>query len=208
MHRSFNRLLQLTYGAAGTTAVLAGLLGFGCNPEATAQAAPTATKGLNVSIFGGLTGNYTGVAGGRNLDLTAGADIGFRPFFSFYPALEGRGEYTVDGGAVDQEKNILGGLQLARHYGRFHPYGDVLFGRGAISYQKFRFPAANPAFYYVRSVSDVLSIGGGIDVALTSGLLLKLDAQLQRYSSPVTTSGTVYSKPITVGVVYRFRFRH
>ena len=205
MHRGCKRSLKFVFRATGTIVALAGLLG-GCDSKASAQAAPTATRNVDLSVFAGLSGNYTGIAGGRNLDLTAGADIGFRPLFSFYPSIEGRGEYPLDGGAVDRQENVLGGLKLARHYGRLLPYGDVLAGRGAISYQKFRFPTADPAFYYVRSVSNVFSVGGGVDFALTSHWLFKLDAQFQRYSSPVTASGHAVSKPLTAGLTYRFTF--
>ena len=172
---------------------------------AAAQAVPTASRGLDISAFGGLTGNYTGLASGRNLDITAGIDHGFKPFLSWYPSLESRGSYPVYGGTVDRQKNILGGVKLSRFYGRLHPYGDVLFGRGKINYIH-RFATPDPNFHYVRSVSNVFAFGGGIDFALSTHLLLKADGQFERYSTPATSSGHLFSKPITGGVVYRFSF--
>lgn len=178
---------------------------FLANSGAAAQAAPVATRGLELAAFGGLTGNYTGLGSGRNLDITAGVDVGLRPFYSFYPSLEGRGSYAIDGGSVDSQKNILGGVKLARFYGRLQPYGDVLFGRGAIRYER-RFATPDPNFYYVRSVSNVLALGGGIDLVLSSHWLIKADGQFERYSTPATSSGHLYSKPITAALVYRFGF--
>lgn len=172
---------------------------------AEAQAVAAGTRGFDLSAFAGLTGNYTGLAGGRNLDLTAGADLGFKPIYSFYPSLEVRGSYPVDGGKVDSQKNVLAGVKIARYYGRFHPYVDGLVGRGAINYEQ-HFATPDPNFYYVRSASNVLAAGGGIDLALSTHLLLRADGQFERYASPAVRSGRIYSKPLTAGVVYRFTF--
>ena len=172
---------------------------------AEAQAVAAGTRGFDLSAFAGLTGNYTGLAGGRNLDLTAGADFGFKPVYSIYLSLDVRGSYPVDGGKVDSQKNLLAGVKVARYYGRFHPYVDGLVGRGAINYEK-HFATPDPNFYYVRSASNVLAVGGGIDFVLSRHLLLKADGQLERYASPAVRSGRIYSKPLTAAVVYRFTF--
>lgn len=174
---------------------------------AHAQAKPAATQSLHLSAFGGATGTYTGFGGGRNVGITAGADLGFRPFHSFFPSLEIRGTYPVAKGKVDSQRNFLGGLQIAREYGRYHPYIDFLFGRGQINY--------NPGFvnvprtlYYTQSVTNVFSPGLGVDIDLTDHFAFKADAQLQRYSIPVTTMGSIYAKAGTLGLVYRFDFNH
>ena len=44
----------------------------------------------------------------------------------------------------------------------------------------------------------------GLDVTLTDHFALKVDGQFQHYGVPVTPSGTLYSKPLSVGIVYRF----
>lgn len=173
--------------------------------RAGAQAAPTATRDFGLSIFGGGSGNFTGLGGGRNLDVTAGLDLELRPFHSIYPSLEGRGSYPIDGGVIDRQKNALGGVKLALHFGALHPYGDVLYGRGAINYETL-IVAPDPRFHYVRSASDVAAVGAGVDFALSPHWLLKADGQLERYATPVTSSGHLYSKPVTLGLVYRFSF--
>ncbi|MBW4040265.1 MAG: porin family protein, partial [Acidobacteria bacterium] len=188
-------------------AILAVVACLSSSITASAQAVPTAAQTLHVSAFGGLTGTYTGIAGGRNLGITAGVDLGIRPVFAFYPSLELRGTYPIATGSIDSQRNILGGINLARSYGRLHPYGDLLFGRGQINYGAGRVTPDRTA-YYIQSFSNVLSPGLGLDLDLSDHLAVKFDAQLQRYSSPVTTSGHLYAKPLTLGVTYRFGFNH
>jgi hypothetical protein len=173
---------------------------------AHAQATPTATQTLRLSAFGAATGTYTGLNGGRNLGITAGADLGFHPFYGFHPSLEVRGTYPFVKGQVISQKNILGGLKVERFYGRYHPYADILFGRAATHFENGGFPNPQNNFVYTRSPANVLSPGVGIDVTLTDHFALKADFQFQRYASPVTTSRRLYAKPLSLGVVYRFNF--
>lgn len=175
---------------------------------AGAQAIPAATQPLQLSAFGAGTGNWTGLAGGRNLGLTAGADLGWKPFYKFYPSIEVRGTVAVDGGQVDTQKNILFGFKAARFYGRFHPYGDFLYGRGKVIYENGGYPNPNGSLLYLDSVSNVFSYGGGLDLTLTDHFSLKVDGQFQHYATPVDNSGHIYSKPLSVGVVYLFDFNH
>lgn len=174
---------------------------------ANAQAAPTASQRFQLSAFGGATGTYTGLNSGKNLGITAGIDLGFRPFFSVHPSFELRGSYPLDKGSIDSQKNILAGLKTAKTFGRFHPYADILFGRGEIDYSR-GFPDPSRTFNYVKTTSNVISPGIGLDFACNDHLAFKVDAQLQRWSTPVTVSDRLYSKPITLGIVYRFDFNH
>ncbi len=178
---------------------------------ARAQAIPAASRPLTFSAFGALTGTYTGLGdtgatfgGGKNLGITAGADIGWKPFHRYYPALEVRGTYPVDKGKIDSQENLLFGLRIARFYGNFRPYGDFLYGRAKVNYASPGYPNPSATLLYLDSVSNVFSFGGGLNYTLTEHFALKIDAQFQHYGVPVTASGTIYSKPITVGVVYRF----
>ena len=166
------------------------------------QAAPTATRPIHLSAFGGVTGTYTGLFGGRNLGITAGADLGIRSFYKLRPFIEVRGTYPIKKGHVDSQKNFLGGLVVARPFGRLVPYVDLLVGRGSIDYGAGRV-TPDRTLYYIKSASNVYSPGIGLDFELTDHFALKADAQIQRYSSPVAPSGHIYSKPITFGVVYR-----
>ena len=175
---------------------------------AGAQTDPTATQPLEISAFGALTGTYTGLSGGKNLGITAGLDVGWRSFYHLYPSLELRGTYPIDGGHVDAQENVLFGLKLAKVYGRFHPYGDFLFGRDKIAYQNGGYPDPTGTLLYIDTVSNVFSYGGGLDYDLTDQLALKVDAQFQQYGTPVDPSGHIFSKPLSIGIVYRFNFNH
>jgi hypothetical protein len=66
----------------------------------------------------------------------------------------------------------------------------------------------NKLVFYTRSSSNVFSLGGGTDVFATEHLALKLDLQIQRYSSPATVSGHLYSEAGTIGLVYVFHPGH
>jgi len=184
----------------------AGLLALG-SISAAAQARSTATQMLRLSAFGGINGTYTGLAGGRNVGITAGADLSFRPFFSLRPSVEVRGTYPVHDDGIDSQRNGLVGIKLERAFGRLRPYGDALFGRGAIDYPH-GFTDPTGARTYARTVSNVFAFGGGVDYDLTPHFALKADVQVIRYVTPVTVSGNVYAKSGTAGIVYRFDFNH
>jgi hypothetical protein len=169
---------------------------------------PAATQALRISGFGGLTGNWTGLTGGRNLGITAGGDVTLRSYRSFTPSLEIRGTYPLLEGNVASQRNLLGGLKVEKTYGRIHPYVDVLYGRGSIHYQKGGYPDLSGNFLYLQSPSNVLSFGGGADYDLSRNFAVKADFQFQRYSTPVTESGHIYGKPLTLGIVYRVNFNH
>ena len=178
------------------------------HPAARSQALPTATQAIQLSAFGGVSGVYTGLGDGRNLSITAGANLGLRPLFSFYPSITIRGTYPLKSGTVDGLETGLAGLQMQKRFGRFHPYFNILFGRGQINYVKL-YPDQSGFYYYSASTSNVLSPGGGVDIDVMGPFALKADVQYQHYASPVTVSGSQFATPITIGAVYRFDFnRH
>jgi hypothetical protein len=174
-----------------------------------AQATPAAIQNLSISAFGGVSGTYTGLDESRNLWITAGADLSFRPIHSYYLSAEIRGSYPMDSGGLAGERNFLGGVKVEKYYGRFHPYGDALFGRDKIVYLNGGFPNANGTLLYQVTISNAWSVGGGVDIDLTPHFAAKFDGQLQHYETPVTASGAIYAKAYTAAVLYRFDFnRH
>jgi len=175
---------------------------------ALAQSSPTASKLLEISTFGGITGTYTGLSGGRNLGITAGVDIGVRPsFFGFRPYFEGRGTYPMDGGHIDAQKDALGGVRMQRTVlPSLRVYGDFLFGRGEIDYQNGGYPSPSGNYLFLRSTSNVVSPGVGAEYQLTKNFSGLVDAQFQHWDTPAKPSGSLWATPITVGVRYRFDF--
>lgn len=170
------------------------------------QALPTATQPLQLSVFSGFGGVFTGLREGKNLDLLAGADLGLSPVHGFRPTVEVRGAYPVDGGSVDSQKSILGGIKtdfLLNHHLR--PYADFLFGRGQINYHGgYQFNNQ----IYVLTTTNVYSFGGGFDYDLTEHFAVRLDGQFQKWGYAPTASGNIYSKVGNAAIVYRFNFGH
>ena len=167
-----------------------------------AQAMPTADKPFSFSAFAGATGSWTGLSGGKNLGITAGGDISFRPFHSFYPSVEVRGTYPVDGGTIDSQESIQFGAKAERYYGNFRPYVDAFYGRGKITYLNGGYPNPAGTLLYLDSIANIYAGGGGVEYTLTDHFAIKLDGEYQHWGSPVTTSGSLNTTAVTIGVVY------
>lgn len=193
MHPAVRRLILFTLSALA-----------GSSARAAAQAGSTASRGITPSVFAAASGVRTGLPSGRNLALTAGLDVVLFPNLHFHPALEYRASHALARGSVDSIDNNLAGLQVSRIYGRLRPYADLLAGRGETTYANAGYQVPGKPIFYTRSSSNVFSLGGGVDLLSTGHLALKLDLQAQRYSSPVTTSGHLYSETATAGIVYLF----
>lgn len=193
------RFKHLVTNLIAITALLAG--------AAKAQTNPTASKLLEISTFGGITGTYTGLSGGKNLGITAGVDIGIRSYFGFRPYFEGRGTYPVDDGQIDAQKDALGGVRIERLLRpNVRVYGDFLLGRGEIDYQNGGYPSPSGNFLFLKSTSNVYSPGAGAEYRLTKNFSALADVQFQRWATPAAPSGSIWAKPITLGVRYRIDF--
>lgn len=172
-----------------------------------AQAHPTAESASRVSFFGGVTGTETGLYNSQNGGITAGVDVEVFHLFGFHPALEARGTYPIADGNAVAIKNALGGLRLEKRWGPVHPYGDFLFGRAELDYQNGGLLSKDGTTYYIQSLTNVWSPGGGAELDLTRHFAVRLDVQLQHYSSPITQSGSEWSTAGTIGVTYRLTHR-
>jgi hypothetical protein len=193
------RLILTAFAAAAITA------------SAHAQAGPTAARPLEISAFAGLTGTFTGLSGGKNLGITAGADIGIRSYHGFRPFLEGRGTYPIDDGHIDAQKDAIGGIRVEHPLLRpnLRLYGDFLIGRGEIDYLNGGYPSPSGDLLYLRSTSTVLSPGAGLQYRLTDHFSALVDGQFQHWDTPASPSGSIWAKAITVGTRYTFNFnRH
>jgi hypothetical protein len=140
--------------------------------------------------------------------VTAGGDLALPPIAHLRPTLEVRGTFPTDHGLVDSQKSAEGGLRVDFLLGRrLHPYGDFLFGRGQINYGQFGYDYKT--LDYELTTTYVYSPGAGIDFDIGDHFGIKADGQYQRWSSPPTSSGIIYSKVGTIALVYRFNFnRH
>jgi hypothetical protein len=175
---------------------------------ALAQSLPTATQPLRVLAFAGATVTNTGLDSGENTGLTAGVDLSLPSYRGLHPSVEVRGTLPFEKGSVDSQKNILGGLKVALHRGRLFPYANLLLGRGEITYPGNGQQVPGTPIFYTQSSTIVISPGAGLDLDLGRQLAFKIDLQLQRYATKVTTSGHIYAEAATAGLVYRFDFNH
>lgn len=171
---------------------------------ASAQTAPAATQQLQLSVFAGGTGTFTGFEGGKNLAITAGADLTFLAVPVVRPSFELRGTYPIDEGHISSQKSFLLGPKVEYPIGRFHPYADFFVGRGQIDYHAPGFVFGN--LRYITTNTFVYSPGVGLDYTLTHSLALKADAQFQHWSTPATASGVIHPTALTLGVIYNFDF--
>lgn len=213
----------------GLIGVLVGLSG---SRGAGAQSSFTATQPLALSAFGGITGDWTNLEGGRNLGITAGVDLALPSYRRFRPVLEVRGTHSFMPGQIDAQKEFLGGLRVERQYNRWHPYVDFLAGRGQMDYQNGGLTYGD--LTYISSTTAVYSLGGGADFDLSRHFSVRGDFQVQHWDTPfpsgITTTPvvvatgrpqpqtivvpagaapqTIYPRMATVGVVYRFDFNH
>jgi hypothetical protein len=169
-----------------------------------AQVASTASQQLELSAFAGGTGTFTGLEGGKNLDITAGADLTFLGFRLLRPSFEVRGSYPIDKGTISSQKSFLLGPKVEHGFGRLHPYVDFLIGRGEIDYGFGGFAVGN--VLYISSTSTIYSPGGGVDYNFARQIDLKADVQYQHWDAPVVASGVIHPVAVTLGAVYRFDF--
>jgi hypothetical protein len=169
-----------------------------------AQVGSTATQQLELSAFAGGTGTFTGLEGGKNLDITAGADLTFLGFRMLRPSFEVRGSYPIDKGTISSQKSFLLGPKVEHRFGRLHPYVDFLIGRGEIDYGFGGFAVGN--VLYISSTSTVYSPGGGLDYNFIHQIDLKADVQYEHWDAPVVASGVIHPVAVTLGAVYRFDF--
>jgi len=168
----------------------------------------TAERQLQLSAFGAVSGDFTGLAGGKNFAITAGGDLGLPSWRGIRPAIEIRGRYPTDHGLVDSQKDILGGVRvdfLLNH--RLRPYGDFLFGRGQMNYGLTGY--LYNGYQYSLTTTYIDAGGIGVNYDLSERLAIKVDAQLERWGSAPTSTGRIYSSVGTAGLVYYFNFdRH
>ncbi len=171
---------------------------------ASAQANPAGTQKLQLSAFAGLTGTFTDLAGGKNLAVTAGADLTFLALRLVRPSFELRGTYPIDAGHISSQKNFLLGPKVEYPIGHFHPYADFLFGRGEIDYHSPGYIFGDTL--YLSSNTFIYSPGVGLDYNLTHNLALKADVQFQHWDTPAVPSGVIHPTAITFGALYNFDF--
>ena len=169
-----------------------------------AQSPASATQQAHLEVFGTLTGTRTGIASGKNIGITAGADLAVHRSRYYIPYLELRGAWPFYSGDTNSYHDLMGGLKFSRVWRSNQVYADALFGRAEIEYQHGGLPNPSHTFLYRKSPSNIFSLGAGMELPLGSSFGLRTDVQWQRYNTPVSSSGHANAFPISIGVLYRF----
>lgn len=177
------------------------LLTLGLSGKAQAQAVPTARQQVRVSAFGMVSAVNPKYGGAKkNIGGTVGADLNLWGIGSrLSPSFEFRA--VGSGGRVSNQYAYLVGPRLEARFGRFHPYGDFLFGYGKIVFNRSDTPS------YQRDKAFVMAYGGGVDIDLSRNWALRVDGQAQRWRL-TQYQPAFYPLQGSVGVRYRFHFHN
>ena len=164
-----------------------------------AQAIPTASSPGFLQVGG--TFNLVSSDYGTPRLKGGGAYITFdiRPRYG----IEAEFRQASDSNPVDAiyERTYEIGPRYVRHYGRYAPYGKIMFGRGV-----FRYPApfGDPGAQNTAAILyyNMIAIGGGLDYRLLNHVNLRGDYEYQRWFGFPENGLTPSS--IGIGVAYRF----
>lgn len=164
----------------------------------------TATERIRLNVYG--MGSFGRPAYGftpRAAGFAVGGGAGFTVphLHHIEPSLDLRYTYLTNQSVT--ETVFAGGLRVAYHAGRFHPYGDLMVGSGNINFKEVS--AAFPEYTHDNSL--VYSYGGGADVDVTRTLALRLDVQEQHWRLS-DNSPPFYPLQGSVGIRYQFHFRN
>ena len=161
--------------------------------RAFAQAATTASKTEDISVFGGV--EFANPKYGPNDNSGGVVGLDFTRYFHIpiQPSLELRANFNS--GTYADEHSYLFGLRGAYQWRRVMPYVDFLIGPGYIHYPL--------NIGYTNDNSIVYNYGAGLDLDLVRNFSLKLDVQQQRWNTDTFAFQPVIG---VIGLTYRIPF--
>jgi hypothetical protein len=138
----------------------------------SAQARPTASRATDLQIGGGFTTADSDYLPSR---INGGAAY-FDFDFMHNLGIEGVFHFVKDGNGSDvYEKTYEIGARYHRTYGRFMPYGKLMYGRGV-----FNFPAY-PGYPHANLAYNLFAGGVGLDYRILPHLNARADFEYQRW---------------------------
>ena len=166
-------------------------------PHLRAQDESTAKKSAEISPFAGFLMWKPDLYTGTDYGGTVGVDFTkFIRHSPIVPSFEAR--VTRADGPIINESSYLIGLKLqgeAKH--RFHPYADVLWGRGTIHYNQHTF--------YPGDNTGLIDFGAGLDFDINKHWAAKVDYQWQHWQPG--SNQIFYPSGLLFGVTYHIPFR-
>jgi hypothetical protein len=156
-----------------------------------AQSAPTASKALDLKIGGGFSTANSDYADRYN-GGAAYIDFDFMPHIG----VEGEFHFVKDSADL-YEKTYEAGGRYFRTYGKFVPYGKVMYGRGV-----FNFPPLADGFR--ANLGYNLAAGGiGVDYKVKPYLYVRGDWEYQHWFGFQNSS--LSPNILTIGAAYHFK---
>lgn len=158
-----------------------------------AQAKPTASRPSDLQVGVGFTTAHSDYLPNR---INGGAAY-FDFDFMHNIGIEGVFHFVKDGKGSDvYEKTYEIGGRYHRTYGRFSPYGKIMYGRGV-----FNFPAF-PGYPHANLAYNLFAGGVGLDYRILPHLNARADYEYQRWLS-FPQNGLTPSL-LTFGAAYHF----
>jgi hypothetical protein len=156
-----------------------------------AQASPTASRIGDLKIGIGFTNANTDYLPNRVNGGTAYVDFDIK----HHLGVEGEFHFVKDGSSNIYEKSYQIGGRYFRTYGKFVPYGKIMYGRGVFNY-------AYQGTTYANLAYNMAVAGAGVDYKALPYLYVRGDFEYQKWFGfpPHGLSPSL----ITVGVAYHF----
>ena len=156
-----------------------------------AQSEPTASRLGNLKVGGGFStansdygGRYNGGAAYINFD--------FLPHLG----VEGEFHFVKDSSNLYEKTYEVGGRYF-RTYGKFVPYGKVMYGRGVFNFP----PLANG--FRANLAYNLIAGGIGVDYKVKPYLYVRADGEYQSWFGFQHSS--LSPSILTIGAAYRFK---
>jgi opacity protein-like surface antigen len=123
--------------------------------------------------------------------------------FKYHIGIEGEFHQLNDPDSAENiyERTYEIGPRYVLHYGKFHPYGKILFGRGVFNYPNLvdqsgnLIPTANIAY-------NILAGGLGVDYRVVPAMNVRVDYEFQQWLN--FPPNGLSPKLLGIGVAYHF----
>jgi len=156
-----------------------------------AQSEPTATKALDLKVGGSFAIANSDYGGRYN-----GGAVYFNADFLPHVGIEGEFHFVKNQSDLYEKTYEVGGRYF-RTYGRFVPYGKVMYGRGV-----FNFPPLADGFR-ANLAYNLMAAGIGTDYKVRRYLYVRADWEYQNWFGFQNSS--LSPSILTIGAAYHFK---
>jgi opacity protein-like surface antigen len=194
--------------------LLALVLLFACGALAHGQASSTASRVADIQVGGGVSITNSDYVQNK---ITGYAFYGDVDFHTHYGVEVEFHQVSDPSSPVYERTYEAGGRYHLGPYGRFKPYGKILYGRGVFNSPVYTYavpvagcdPTVTSCTYTIVATNfnlayNIFAAGGGVDIAILPRVNLRAEYEYQDWlSGPGLTNGLTPSMA-TIGVAYHF----